>query len=82
MLKFGSRGPAVAEMHSKLNWIPKPALSEEPDAFFDMETQGQVRHFQARHSLTPDGIVGPETHDALDDWSQYYSNWTIDSASR
>lgn len=68
----------MADVHRKLNWIPKPKLSEESDAFADMETIGQVYHFQARHSLKPDGIVGPDTHDALEDWASFYERGLLD----
>jgi murein L,D-transpeptidase YcbB/YkuD len=80
-VKFGSKGPAVADVHRKLNWIPNPQLSEESDAWADMETIGQVYHFQARHSLKPDGIVGPDTHDALEDWASFYERGWLDVGS-
>ncbi|HWI52460.1 MAG TPA: peptidoglycan-binding domain-containing protein [Symbiobacteriaceae bacterium] len=37
----------------------------ESDGVYGAATAEAVRRFQADHNLTPDGIVGPATYDAL-----------------
>ena len=57
LLRYGSRGPAVASVQQKLG-IPA-------DGVFGRQTRRAVRAFQARHGLEVDGIVGPQTLSAL-----------------
>ena len=58
LLRFGSRGPAVAEIQR--------ALGVDADGIFGPRTRAAVRSFQQRHGLLVDGIVGPQTRAALD----------------
>jgi cell wall-associated NlpC family hydrolase len=57
LLKFGSRGPAVAALQRR--------LGIEADGIFGPITRAAVRTFQQRHGLLVDGIVGPQTRGAL-----------------
>jgi peptidoglycan DL-endopeptidase CwlO len=57
LLKFGSRGPAVAALQRR--------LGIEADGIFGPITRATVRAFQKRHGLIVDGIVGPQTRAAL-----------------
>jgi peptidoglycan hydrolase-like protein with peptidoglycan-binding domain len=58
LLRFGSRGPAVAKLQRKLGITA--------DGIFGPVTRAAVRSFQKRHGLVVDGIVGPQTRAALD----------------
>lgn len=57
MLRYGSRGSAVAKVQRVLN-IPD-------DGLFFNQTRRAVKKFQKAHGLKPDGIVGPLTWKAL-----------------
>jgi peptidoglycan DL-endopeptidase CwlO len=57
LLKFGSRGPAVANLQRR--------LGIDADGIFGPITRAAVRAFQKRHRLIVDGIVGPQTRGAL-----------------
>jgi cell wall-associated NlpC family hydrolase len=57
LLKFGSRGPAVAALQRR--------LGIDADGIFGPITRATVRSFQRRHGLIVDGIVGPQTRAAL-----------------
>ena len=57
LLRFGSRGLAVAEVQR--------ALGIHADGIFGPRTRAAVRIFQKRHGLLVDGIVGPQTRAAL-----------------
>ena len=56
-LRFGSRGPSVADVQR--------ALGIPADGIFGPQTLHAVRRFQARRGLEIDGIVGPRTRAAL-----------------
>lgn len=64
-LQLGDTGPAVRALNRRLaaeedlsGYDPRPER-------FDTETDLAVRRFQARHGLTADGVVGPQTLAAL-----------------
>ena len=61
-LSIGDRGQQVRRLQEALN-----ARGEEliTDGIFGASTHAAVVAFQARHGLTPDGIVGPRTRAAL-----------------
>lgn len=62
MLKKGDRGPAVRDLQLDLNTIK--LLPE--DGIFGDWTDQTVRVFQDSRGLNVDGIVGPQTHAALE----------------
>jgi N-acetylmuramoyl-L-alanine amidase len=81
----GDRGPAVAEIRTKLDRLgligsadpgsPQPALAgrqQTATAVFDDDTDRAVRGFQQQRGLRVDGVVGPETYRALDE-----AHWRI-----
>jgi hypothetical protein len=57
VLKHGAHGAAVRRLQH--------ALHIAADGIFGRGTLRAVKHFQSRHGLTPDGIVGPATWAAL-----------------
>lgn len=63
ILKRGSRGPEVAAVQTRLKELgynPGPS-----DGIFGSRTEAAVIQFQRDRGLTPDGIVGPITYNAL-----------------
>jgi hypothetical protein len=64
-IRFGSQGSDVMEAQTKLNSAgANPPL--EVDGIFGSLTRAAVVDFQSSKDLSPDGIVGPLTWDALD----------------
>jgi len=66
---MGSRGPLVVDLQQRLNY--KLHLSLATDGVFGARTYQAVRLFQERNWLAVDGIAGPCTLSALNDWDQY-----------
>lgn len=68
-LSFGSSGEPVRSLQVKLNRISKnyPAIPKIPfpDGSYQAETQRAVTAFQEIFSLTPDGIAGKATWNAV-----------------
>jgi Putative peptidoglycan binding domain len=63
-LSAGASGPEVKAVQQGLNVRGAgPALKE--DGIFGSRTERAVRHYQSRHGLKVDGIVGPETRRSL-----------------
>src|SRR3954470_20769186 len=62
----GDRGPAVAEIRSKLAVLGLLAAPDDTDVFDDA-CDSAVREFQQARGLTIDGVVGRETYVALDE---------------
>ena len=70
-LSFGSQGPAVRDLQTRLNtWIALPPRAGlRPlvvDGTFGPATGAAVRAFQRAVGLAPDGVVGPQTWARLD----------------
>jgi hypothetical protein len=57
-LRRGSRGDLVRELQTK--------VGVDVDGAFGANTEAAVRDFQRAHGIVPDGIVGPDTWEALD----------------
>ena len=72
VLRVGSKGVAVAELHEKLNQggasLPTATALDDADAMeFTADTKAAVLDFQRRHPpLVRDGVVGKRTWAALD----------------
>ena len=68
-LRAGSRGPNVVILQVALNRISQsyPAIPKIPaiDGIFGARTENAVRSFQRIFNLTPDGIVGQATWNAV-----------------
>lgn len=59
-LRRGMDGLEVKELQREVGAAPVTG-------FFGTITEGKVMEFQRRHSLTPDGVVGPSTWKAITD---------------
>jgi len=62
-LKEGSHGPAVKTLQHQLEKLGYELGKQ--DGAFGPKTEKAVKHFQAKHHLEADGIVGAKTHEAL-----------------
>jgi len=69
LLRRGTTGPSVVTIQTELNRISQnyPAIPKVPvvDGIFGSRTEAAVRKFQEVFNLSPDGIVGPATWNAL-----------------
>ena len=65
-IRFGDRGPAVAEIRTILAALGFLPSYVDGDEEFDPPTATAVRGFQQSRGLTVDGIVGDETWRVLD----------------
>lgn len=63
LLKFGSRGPDVVELQTKLNYVGFNV--GKADGIFGTMTEQGVKSFQKDNGLTQDGIVGTMTTKSL-----------------
>ena len=67
-LRQGSSGEAVVELQTYLSFLSGafPAIPQIPvTGTFGEETKNAVRIFQSMMGMTVDGVVGPETWDAI-----------------
>jgi murein L,D-transpeptidase YcbB/YkuD len=65
-MRHGDRGTVVAVLKQRLSTTGD--LTEPPSLLsdlFDAALHQAVRHFQRRHGLVVDGLVGPATRAAL-----------------
>ena len=58
MLRLGDRGDAVIWLRDALARYRGEPLAAESSEIFDKELQAQLREFQGRHRLMPDGVAG------------------------
>jgi hypothetical protein len=65
VVRQGSRGPAVTSVQIKLNIKQRPTFPLVPDGIFGPKTDAVAKAFQSAQGLGVDGIVGPNTHAAL-----------------
>ena len=64
-LRIGMRDDRVAALRQRLQMSGDLAQSAGSSEVFDSYVDAAVRRFQARHGLTPDGVVGASTIEAM-----------------
>lgn len=73
ILRYSSKGPSVELLQLALNRAGFGPLAT--DGNFGEKTKNAVIRFQASNGLSADGIVGPQTHQALMPWyTGFYSH--------
>jgi peptidoglycan hydrolase-like protein with peptidoglycan-binding domain len=66
-LQSGSKGPEVTKLQTQLNNLKDARFAcGKADGIFGAGTEKAVKAFQTASKLTADGIVGKNTHAALD----------------
>ncbi len=77
VLRFGMRGSDVMEIQALLRKI-----GYDPgniDGIFGRGTEMAVKQFQRNNGLTPDGVIGQNTYNALERYLLGYENYAIRS---
>ena len=64
-LKLGASGPAVVALRHRLIVSGDLDKSAGSSPVFDSYVDAGVKHFQARHGLIENGVVGPEAFNAM-----------------
>lgn len=60
-LRYGSRGPDVADLQREFDRLPSRLPRLQPDGIYGAKTTGRVRELQSGHGLVSDGVTGPMT---------------------
>ena len=78
-LKYKDTGESVKDLQTKLTALLY--YSGPINSIFDLETQNAVKRFQMNNDLTADGIVGPNTWNAINNLYGNLNPCVIDSDS-
>ena len=71
-LRYGDSNQRVAFLRRRLFYLRDLDTQTTPDPlFFDFDLEKAVIRFQHRHGLTPDGLVGKKTLEAINISTQY-----------
>jgi L,D-transpeptidase YcbB len=60
-LRRGDTNPRVAALRLRLSASGDDSGASTGGTVFDEDLEAALKHFQARHFLSPDGVVGPDT---------------------
>ncbi|WP_240532361.1 L,D-transpeptidase family protein [Moritella marina] len=61
LLRIGDRSPEIHEIHSRLTLLGDSETSIQLSGIYSSDIAIAVRHFQRRHGLEADGVIGPAT---------------------
>lgn len=61
LLRVGDRSPKIHEIHSRLTLLGDSETSIQLSDIYSTDIAISVRHFQRRHGLEADGVIGPAT---------------------
>jgi uncharacterized protein (TIGR02594 family) len=64
-LRKDDKGAEVKKLQLLLNSVLKPSPHLVLDGSFGVGTESAAKRFQREHKLTPDGVIGPRTWEAL-----------------
>ena len=67
-VRLGSYGPVIRELQRNLNLGTSILAKLKEDARSGAKLDARVREFQGQSKLTPDGVVGPMTWQALEEF--------------
>ena len=67
-VRLGSYGPIVRQLQSNLNLGTSILAKLKEDGSFGGKTDARVREFQGQSKLTADGVVGPMTWQAVEEF--------------
>ncbi|MGE5657830.1 MAG: peptidoglycan-binding domain-containing protein [Actinomycetota bacterium] len=73
ILSYGSEGDSVRDVQSFLS--QRGFYQGQIDGVFGVETSNAVRQFQQSNNLNNDGVIGPETWEAMINVSNQASNF-------
>ena len=80
-VRLGSYGPVIRELQRNLNLGTSILAKLKEDGSFGGKTDARVREFQGQSKLTPDGVVGPMTWQALEEFLLKSRKWPARSSS-
>ncbi len=79
IVEQGQRGRDVAGFKRELHYarVEAPGFVWRHNPYYGAGMVSAVKHFQAAHRLTADGVIGPITHTHLWKYGDAYAHWLI-----